>query len=270
MKLFITGTNGFVGASLLEHFRRHLPGHTVIGLARRTCPDSLLTNYSIASLRTLLDDHRPDWILNAAGPASVAGSMTDPKTDFEATVTVVQHLLEAIRISAARPRLVMYSSAAVYGNPDSLPVAEDARPQPISPYGHHKLVCEFLCREYSICYGLDISVFRIFSLFGPRQRRLLTYELARQALTSDEIVIKGTGHETRDFMSIFDLCQLTERLLSALPAGFQTLNVASGTQRSVLELADVVNNLTGRRSRYGAWGRRCPETPTDGRRTSPE
>ena len=214
------------------------------------------------ALAALVDETAPDAILHAAGRASVAASIADPADDFSGSVLPWQALLEGVRCSSRRPVVILPSSAAVYGNPAALPVAEDAPVAPISPYGFHKRVAEVLAAEYAACFGLDVLVARLFSVFGPAQRRLLVHELFAQAAGPAEVVtIHGTGRETRDFLHVDDVAEVLLRLAAARRAGLEVVNVASGEERSVLELAEAVRDRVAPHKRIACRGEARPGDP---------
>src|SRR5262249_52544890 len=128
-----------------------------------------------------------------------------PLDHLEADILTWANTLDSVRRSGLKPIVFFPSSAAVYGNPEKLPVTEDANLAPISPYGFHKAACELLATEYSECFGLDIIIARFFSTFGEGQRRLLIWELYRQlAAPGDAVVLNGTGKESRDYLEVTD------------------------------------------------------------------
>ena len=143
------------------------------------------------------------------------------------------------------------SSAAVYGNPARVPVAEDTPLRPISPYGFHKVAAELMAEEYASCFGLDVVVARLFSVFGPAQRRLLVWELFDQLTgAAPAVEIQGTGAEMRDFLHVDDVAiaalELLSRRIGAAPIGHaEVVNVASGDEISVLELAELMRAIVG-------------------------
>jgi UDP-glucose 4-epimerase len=177
MRWLITGGNGFLGLSVAEYLVQ--TGNSVSGLTRRSelPPWFRRLEYpgSIETLAGLIQVEQPDCILHAAGAASVAASWDWPVEDFGDSVVSWHALLEATRQSGIKPKLFFPSSAAVFGNPVRLPVSEGAERKPISPYGFHKLVCEELAAEYAELWNLPIVICRLFSVFGPRQRRLLVW-----------------------------------------------------------------------------------------------
>jgi UDP-glucose 4-epimerase len=182
----------------------------------------------------------------------VAASFASPESDWAASGGTWSTLLEAVRLSGLKPLVVFPSSAAVYGNPDQLPVPESDTLHPISPYGRHKVRCEALAREYRDGHGLRIVVFRLFSLFGPQQRRLLARELFEQAHGGAScITLGGTGHETRDYISGSDFgCAVADyvELHRDVPVtGLEPwiFNVASGIETPVLRLAELMKSAVG-------------------------
>ena len=198
-----------------------------------------------ADLAPVIRDFAPDLLLQAAGSASVGASIADPVGDFRATAVTLINVLEGVRRSGREPLVVFPSSAAVYGNPADLPVAEDARCAPISPYGFHKTACEILAEEYSRCFGLTTVVCRIFSLFGSRQRRLLAWEIyAQLAGEAPALELQGTGTETRDFLHMDDLSRAILMLTPAAPRGACTIfNAASGRETPIMELAETMRAI---------------------------
>ena len=250
MRLLITGISGFIGGSFGRYASQ--AGHVVMGTGRSPQPSKKWPGlYSCVSgtenLSDLIRDFLPDVLVHGAGTASVGASLNDPLNDFRGSVQTCAYMLEAVRQSGTAPLIVIPSSAAVYGNPTSLPVQEEFSLQPISPYGFHKSACELLAREYAECFGLNVMICRFFSVFGPAQRRLLVGELYRQLAGPDEIAwLDGTGKETRDFLYIDDLTAALLGLIERLHGSDHEcliVNVASGIETSVLTLAEMIRDL---------------------------
>jgi UDP-glucose 4-epimerase len=229
-------------------------GHEVLGISRATQPSSdwpggyVAADVVTADLSRTLRDFAPDAILHAAGSASVGNSFVAPLEDLRAAVLAWANVLEAIRRSTMRPLIVFPSSAAVYGNP-KLPIREDAPLDPISPYGFHKAACELIAREYADCFGARIMICRLFSLFGEAQRRLFVWEVYRQIISNDPMAtLQGTGEETRDYLHIADaasaiLLLMQREIASGNSASYQVVNLASGVETKVLDLANQVRSL---------------------------
>ena len=266
MRILITGSRGFLGSTFAAFATAQ--GHDVLGLGRTAQPPPgwpgqyAWTDVAHADLSSLVNGFRPDLVFHGAGSASVGGSFQSPLDDLRASVYTFANLLEGIRRSDHRPVVLFPSSAAVYGHPSRLPVCEDDPTRPISPYGFHKLAAEQLGREYAACYGLRVVLGRVFSVLGPRQRRLLLWELFEQ-FTGDGpgVTMEGTGDETRDFLYAEDVVGIFLRLGEAF--GHRTegecvaVNVASGVETSVRALVELTARLlgSGKPVRYQTHGR---------------
>lgn len=246
-RVLITGAGGFIGRGIFRHFEPRV--QSVLGLTRQTHPDSpsiKVTNYEIESLVRTVAEFDPHFVVHAAGPASVSASLQDPFRDFEMSVLLLARMLEAVRRSGRKPVIVFLSSAAVYGEPLNNPVPETAPLRPLSPYGYHKHLCELLLEEHFRVWGISSISARLFSVFGPEQKRLLVWELFQQFQTPAGVVkLRGTGDETRDYIHIDDLA---DRLLRAMVAlrgtqGNVALNLASGEKISTRDLAVLMKRL---------------------------
>lgn len=263
----VTGASGFIGGAMARKLAER--GFAVTGLVRRPLDASggasRISDYSEESIRALVSELRPALLVHAAGTASVAASISDPATDFNGSVELFQRVLEGVRRSAARPRVAYVSSAAVYGNPEALPVPESARLSPISPYGHHKLMCETLAEEYAACFGVPALVLRAFSVFGAGQRRLLVWDLFRKFMEGSEVVVDGTGEESRDYLHVDDFAELSVAVLSAVRAPHDVLNVASGRSVKVRELAKRMGQLLASSKKIVFTGKQRPGDPREWR-----
>ncbi len=267
MKILITGSRGFVGASFGTFAAA--AGHEVLGISRSSQPEPgwpgrhVQGDAAQADLASIIRDFNPDLLLQAAGSASVGASIAEPVGDFRATAVTLINVLDGVRRSGREPLVVFPSSAAVYGNPASLPVGEDAPCAPISPYGFHKAACEIFACEYSHCFGLSTVVCRIFSLFGSRQRRLLAWEIyAQLAGKSESLELQGSGTETRDFLHMDDLSRAILALTPAVPRRACTiLNVASGRETPILALAETMRAMVAPAKKISCRGIARPGDP---------
>jgi UDP-glucose 4-epimerase len=252
MRVLITGSTGFIGGSLGRYGAK--AGHTVMGTGRSPEPAKdwpglyMPIAATAETLSEIVSNFAPDVLIHAAGTASVGASLVDPLADFHGSVSVCANLLEAVRRSGKSPVVFIPSSAAVYGNPAALPVDEQAAIQPISPYGYHKAMCETLARESAECFGHKIIVCRLFSVFGAGQRRLLIWDLFKQFSGPAEIAwLEGTGAESRDFLDVDDVAEIIFRLAeksAQSPSGyFEVINVASGVETKVADIAGQIRDI---------------------------
>jgi nucleoside-diphosphate-sugar epimerase len=204
-------------------------------------------------------DTRPDLLLLAAGIASVGESVAQPEKALKETLTLTTRVLDALAQGHPTCRFMTMSSAAVYGNPAVLPVSEDAPAAPISPYGQAKWNAEEAVQRS----GLKALILRPFSVYGEGQKKLVVAEIVQQLVDPDrtEITLLGTGQETRDYIHIDDLAAAIVHLAARPEFPTGPLNLASGTQTSILEIAERLRKISGRSIPIRALGKPRPGNP---------
>ena len=151
----------------------------------------------------------------------------------------VYKLLEAIHRFCPECRYINISSAAVYGNPNSLPILESQSLSPLSPYGKHKLYAEQICEQFNTFYGIDTCSLRVFSAYGVGLRKQLFWDLFNKSKGVSQIELWGTGNESRDFIEVRDIVKIIELLLIPPKFLFQTLNVGNGIEISIKNVAHL-------------------------------
>ena len=245
--VLVTGVAGFIGRHAATAFAAR--GDTVIGADRSPSTDVAdlpLARYESVTIPdpafdALVAASIPDVVVHCAGRASVPGSLADPADDFTTNTAMTFAVLELLRTTAPEAHVLFPSSAAVYGDPATLPVAEDAAPAPISPYGFHKLQAEQLCREYATLHGLTTTVMRLFSAYGPGLRRQVVWDTCVKALTDPTVRLRGTGRETRDLIHVDDITAAMIALADVPPeSAHRIVNVATGVETTIEMLADLV------------------------------
>jgi UDP-glucuronate 4-epimerase len=164
---------------------------------------------------------------------------------LDRNVRATQRLLEASKRADLR-RFVFASSSSVYGDSERYPTSEQDRPQPVSPYGMTKLAAEHLCRIYWKAYSVPTVALRYFTIFGPRQRPDMAFNrFIRAALDNESIEIFGDGMQIRDFTYVSDAVAATISAgLRGQPG--EIYNVAGGSQTSVREVVQILEELLGR------------------------
>lgn len=248
-RILVTGVAGFIG----RHAARYLcnQGHEIVGIDIVSAENTSLNDITKYHQLDLTDRHgvslmisstRPDVCIHAAGRASVPFSMTHPDIDFDSGPLATFNLLNAIRTHAPECRFIFLSSAAVYGNPVSLPVVESMACQPLSAYGYHKLVSENICSEFSNVYKIRTAVLRIFSAYGPGLRRQVVWDIANKMLQGGQILLHGTGLESRDFINVSDILQAIGLLIEQSDFRSDLYNLASGEETRIRDLAELVQN----------------------------
>jgi UDP-glucose 4-epimerase len=245
--VLITGASGFLGTYIADAFASHR--NPLLGIDRNAPRDGsqwkrfLFGPCETASIESLLTEFDVTTVFHLAGGASVPASVLSPFGDFAKSVPGTMRLLAEVIRHRPQAHVIFMSSAAVYGNPTSLPVAEDAAIAPVSPYGIHKAMSEFVLQQYARLYGLRVSVLRVFSAFGPGLRKQLFWDLgrnARETLARGEraIVLQGTGHESRDFIFASDVAKAALHIAhSTGGAGFDVFNIGSGCETEIRDAA---------------------------------
>jgi UDP-glucose 4-epimerase len=238
-KILITGVNGFLG-SWIAH--RLMYQHQVIGIGRshkaevHLSMDYYQMDLPSSGLVNLLAATRPDVVIHCAGGASVPFSIANPEDDFRNGPGLVTHLLEALGKNRQTPTIIFPSSAAVYGNPQRLPIAEEEPLNPISPYGRHKVLSESLLHEASQNKGIPYIIMRIFSGYGAGLRKQLLWDAAGKIM-SGNLELHGTGQESRDFIHAWDVARFAGLCIEDDVRNL-TINVARGEGVTVRELVD--------------------------------
>ena len=244
----VTGAGGFLGSWIASHLGKK--GHRIAAVGRFTTFPGTKEIPNLWKLcgMTLPDgrfeeavrEFRPTLLVHCAGTASVADSVSAPYVDFHRTAEVCAYVLETLRKLSPGCHFILLSSAAVYGNPFSLPVAEDSLLRPISPYGYHKQICELLAEEYGTLHGIPTSVLRIFSAYGEGLRKQVVHDLFNKFMATDptSVEIFGTGEETRDFIHAEDVARIVELVAASGATG--VFNAASGCETTIRELASMI------------------------------
>lgn len=190
-------------------------------------------------------EHKPSQIFHLAANASVPLSTNEPEFDFEINALGTVNLLEIMRNHLPEVRMILASSAAVYGEPGKASITEETALKPISQYGLSKLIAEMQGCHYHSVYGVPVVIARLFNSYGPRMPRFVILDFMRK-LKKDpsSLEILGNGSQTRDFTYVSDT---VSGLIHCARFGqtAQAYNIASGTATSVTELAVNLINVLG-------------------------
>lgn len=246
-QVLVTGGAGFIGSHLVSELVRQNAQVTVVDNLN-TGQDANLAGVSsrIATIPCALGEwlktdeitRRPfDLVFHLAANAYVPPSVENPRFDFETNALNTFNLLEALRALPQPPRLVNLSSAAVYGSPTKMPIREDAPLDPISPYGVSKLTGERYAAVYAQLYGLRITSLRLFSVYGPRQRKQVVYDLLEKLRAEPHrIRVLGDGSQARDFIFVTDVVKAMLLIAERAPGKGEAINIASGVSHTIAEL----------------------------------
>ncbi len=246
----VTGAAGFIGRHVTRALAR--AGHEVHGIGHGGWPEEEWRAWGIARwigthvAPGALDawGGTPALVVHCAGGASVALSMERPGEDFERTVASTAAVLDYVRRRAPDARVVLPSSAAVYGSTGSRPAAESRTANPESVYGFHKLLAEQLCLEYGRFYGVASAVVRLFSVYGPGLRKQLLWDACGK-LSRGETRFSGTGAEARDWVHVEDAAALLVQAAEHATPARPLLNGGSGVAVTVGEIVGEVAKALG-------------------------
>ncbi|RRR74656.1 MAG: NAD-dependent epimerase/dehydratase family protein [Candidatus Viridilinea halotolerans] len=255
----VTGGAGFIGSHLVERLLQRGDHVRVLdnfstGHAANLAPWRANIEVIEGDLRDAAALARAtagvDLVFHQAALPLVQQSVDDPATTNAVNVDGTLQLLLAARDAGVR-RVVVASSAAVYGDDPQLPKHERMPIQPLSPYAVSKLATEQYALVFAQLYALEAVALRYFNVFGPRQDPRSPYSgvIARfcaAARAGAEVTIFGDGSQSRDFVAVADV--VSANLLAALApaANGQVINIARGEQTSLLELIRLLEELTGR------------------------
>lgn len=273
MRVLVTGCAGFIGSHVAEGLLNQ--GHEVIGI------DNLDPYYSVELKKknleifkqnkdfkfifgSILDKSilkkvgKVDIVNHQAAMAGVRSSIKNPLKYFTTNVMGTINLLETFRDI---DKFIYASSSSIYGEVprEELPVSEERRPMPISPYSLSKLQGEVWCNMFSRLYGFNLTILRYFTVYGPRQRpdeaicKFICNILARKPLE-----IYGSGNQTRDFTYVKDVVDAN---ILALKRGKGVYNIGSGKTISLRDLVKLIFRAIGKTSMK--FGKRKPGDVSD-------
>ncbi|WP_049925910.1 NAD-dependent epimerase/dehydratase family protein [Halopiger goleimassiliensis] len=248
--ILITGGAGFVGS----HIASRLPEASevrVLDAFTTGRPENVPDDATIVEGDVRDDDvvaealEGIDLVFHEAALVSVERSVAAPATSHRINADATLRLLEAARDHDAR--VVLASSAAIYGQPETVPIPESAPKEPASPYGLDKLTIDHYARLYHELYGLETVALRYFNVYGPGQTAGeysgVISAFVDKALAGEDITVHGDGGQTRDFVYVEDVVQANRKAAVTDHVG-TAYNVGSGESISIRELAELVREVT--------------------------
>jgi len=253
VKILVTGGAGFIGSNIAKHLLEL--GHAPVVL------DDLSSGYRqnlISGVRFVEADVRDgdvvahaakgcQVILHLAASVGNKRSLDHPLLDAAINILGTLNALESARLNGI-DRVVFSSSAGIFGELKTLPIAENHPQDPDSPYGVSKLAAEKMCLVYNKVYGMHNVCLRYFNVFGPHQR----YDaygnaipiFAQRVLRHEALTIYGDGEQTRDFVNVRDV--VDANIQAALTSGVQgVFNIGSGTRITINELVRLIQKVAG-------------------------
>jgi len=256
MRALVTGGAGFIGSHIVEE------------LLQRGASVRVLDNFSSgkrANIESFKGDleiqtgdlrdaeaikaatRAVDLVFHLAAFISVPQSMLEPDSCFAINVAGTATLLEAARQAGVR-KVVLSSSTAVYGNPDTFPTDEETPLKPLSPYALSKQVNELYARLYTQTFHLPVIALRYFNVYGPRQQPDSAYAaaipiFARRLVNGEAITIYGDGKQSRDFIFVKDVVRANLLAAESESAG-EAFNICTGHETSLLDLLEELSEVS--------------------------
>ncbi len=256
VKVLVTGGAGFIGSHLVERCLQKGYQTTVVDNLMTGSLSNLkdclahieLLEGSVEEISTLpIDLNEYDIIFHLAASAYVPPSVENPLYDYRSNLWSTFVLLEELRKLSKIPALIYASSAAVYGDPLKIPITEKELTVPVSPYGVSKLAAERYINVYARLYGIRATSLRLFSVYGPRQRKQVIYDLMKKLINDpSHLSVIGDGSQQRDFVFVEDVVNAFFAAWDNSSLHGDVYNVASGHHVSIEQLVQIlcqVSNL---------------------------
>lgn len=198
------------------------------------------------TVRALCAGHAFDGILNCAARAGVRQSVENPQVYVDANVTGTLNLLRA----AAEfniPKFVLSSTSSLYGGDNPRPYVETQDTQPLSPYAASKKAAEAYCFTYHYLFGIDVTVLRYFTVYGPAGRPDMSlFRFVQWISEGKPVLIYGDGRQERDFTYVDDVARGTIAALK--PVGYEIINLGNDRPTVLIDALRLVERLTGRQA----------------------
>jgi len=249
VKYLITGARGFVGGYLAAEIRRRDPSAKIIAVDRTG--DSGLDLLDLEAVASVVAREQPEHLIHLASLSSVGASWQDPVASFTNNTNIFLNVLEAVRRGSAKTRVLSVGSSEEYGivTAADLPLNEERRLAPVSPYAVARVAQEHLGDVYVRGFGLDIVATRSFNHVGPGQTdqfviSALAKQFAELAAGKRDHLDVGTTTVVRDFLDVRDVVNAYCELLARGTRG-EVYNVCSGRGLSIDDVIGLLSTISG-------------------------
>lgn len=253
MKVLVTGGAGFIGSHIVDRLIELNHDVSVVDNLSTGKKENLnekakfyecnITNYE--TLKLIFDIEKPEVVIHNAAQISVQESLKHPNLDASSNILGTINILECSRNSNVR-KIIYPSSAAVYGNPEYLPIDENHTINPISFYGISKYTPEHYIRIYSQLYGIKHTIFRYANVYGMRQDAKgeggVVSIFIDKVLNGETPFIFGDGSQTRDFVFVKDVAEAN--ILALTRGDNETINISTNTPVTVNGLYETIKEVS--------------------------
>jgi len=237
--IIVTGHDGFLGSHLVPELQKKF---NVIGVSK-TSHNQKITQLKkdICKISYLDFPEKINYIIHLAAITDPIYCQKNPKECFNVNVNGTQNILELARRKDSK--IIFFSTSHVYGIPKKLPVKEGDPKHPNSIYSDSKLDAEIICESYSRTYGLDVSIARLFSVYGPNSSSHLVVNSIINQLLKNKVIQLGNVNSRRDFIYVTDVIQAIKIILKTIH-GFNDYNVGTGKSYSILEICEILKKIS--------------------------
>lgn len=258
----MTGGAGFIGSHLVDKLVESDADVTVLDNLDTGSMENIVQHEQKDNFHFIKDDIRDfslvkqvvkdmEAVVNLAAIASVQRSIENPLLVNEVNVEGTMNLLKA-SVDSDVKRFIQVSSAAVYGETQTLPVREDFNPMPLSPYAVSKLAAEKYAIVFNQIYGLETVCLRYFNVYGPRQANndysgAITI-FANAILENQPPNIFGDGEQTRDFVFVKDAVSATMLALTEKNAVGEVFNISTGKATTINEIVQILQEIMDKKN----------------------
>jgi UDP-glucuronate 4-epimerase len=262
----VTGSSGFIGAKVSEQLLS--AGHTVIGVDNMNdAYDTRLKEYRLNRLKDLKNFNFQqtdicdfpaleaifkkqggfDAVVNLAARAGVRQSVEDPWLYLQTNTTGTLNLLELCKRHAV-PKFLLASTSSIYGQNAPMPTPETASSDyPLQPYSASKKGAEAMCHAYHFLNGLDVSIVRYFTVYGPAGRPdMVMFRFAQWISEGKPLMVNGDGEQTRGFTYVDDIARGTIQALKTV--GYEVINLGGHETISINQLIVHMEELLGKKA----------------------
>ncbi|MDX1474632.1 MAG: SDR family NAD(P)-dependent oxidoreductase [Reinekea sp.] len=254
-KVIVTGGAGFIGMHLVNTLLENGVAVTVIDRTPEKLSNNVKVNSKILTIiesdvisaleKNLVRLEEFDVIFHLAGVSVVSQSVENPDIDMRANLLSTFYLLEKLRTISNPPAIIFTSTAAVYGNPQKVPISETDPTFPLSPYGVSKLAAERYIDVYCKLYNISGAALRIFSVYGPDDKRVVHDIFRKLEEDQNRLFLLGDGSQERDFIFVEDVARALFFVAKNAPQKGEVYNVASGKSIRISQLAKEICNVMG-------------------------
>jgi len=237
--IIVTGHDGFLGSHLVPELQKKF---NVIGVSKTRYNQKITQlKKDICKISYLDFPEKINYIIHLAAITDPIYCQKNPKECFNVNVNGTQNILELARRKDSK--IIFFSTSHVYGIPKKLPVKEGDPKHPNSIYSDSKLDAEIICESYSRTYGLDVSIARLFSVYGPNSSSHLVVNSIINQLLKNKVIQLGNVNSRRDFIYVTDVIQAIKIILKTIH-GFNDYNVGTGKSYSILEICEILKKIS--------------------------